>query len=446
MSGWPLGVAALARAFRAGQDDPVRALARARAAAEKGKGDHAILWKVEEAEGEAEASHTRHADGAPLSPLDGVPLVVKDCIDVAGYPTTNGTRFLTAKVAKDAALVARLRAAGAVIFAKTNMHEFGCQPTGVNPHYGTPVNPWDPDRIPGGSSAGSAVSVATGIAPAAIGTDAGGSVRMPATLCGLVGFKPTFGAVPTDGCAALTRDLDHAGPLAWTVEDATLLFEAMAQVEVDRRLKPARAALLTDFLEGADPVVVEAVRAAARDAFGALPEERTPACAWAAAVEFVVVGSDASALMAGLLRDHAGEMGGDARTILQLGGGLKPADRAKADALRASMRRELDALCERYDVLIGPAAGTLAPPLHPAARRTGELDTHTMARLAAVTFPANLTGHPSISVPCVPAGSAAQPVGLQLIAARGGDALALAGARAVEALRGPRRPPRWWGP
>jgi Asp-tRNA(Asn)/Glu-tRNA(Gln) amidotransferase A subunit family amidase len=245
--------------------------------------------------------------------------------------------------------------------------------------------------------------------------------------------------------AALTRDLDHAGPITWTVEDATLLFEALANVKIDRTVKPGRVAFLTDFFTGAEPFVIDTVRAAATEAFGKLPEEPTPLCDWATAVEFVVVGSDAAALMGDLLRDHAADLGYDARTILQLGAGLPASDRVKADGVRAGMRRELDALLERYDLLVSPAAGKVAPVLHPVARKGSELDTTTMAQLAAVTFPANLTGHPACAVPCVPQGSSGLPVGMQLIGRHGDEARVLAGARAVEALRGARRPPRWHG-
>src|ERR1700674_4990226 len=210
-----VGIAPLARAFRDGSDDPVRALQRALEAADRGEKDRALLWRVPAAMPEAVAARLRFQQGTPMGPLDGVPLVVKDSVDVAGLPSTNGTRFLLEPVANDALLVARLRRAGAVVFAKANMHEFGIQPTGVNPHHGTPVNPWDPLRIPGGSSSGPAVAVASGIAAAAIGTDAGGSIRVPATINGLVGLKPTLGAVPQEGVAGLTFDLDHSGPLAW---------------------------------------------------------------------------------------------------------------------------------------------------------------------------------------------------------------------------------------
>ncbi|GAC1538973.1 MAG: amidase [Myxococcales bacterium] len=437
-----LGIAPLARGFRDGSDDPVRALQRALAAADRGEHDRALLRRVPAAMPDSIAARERFQRGAPLGPLDGVPLVVKDSIDVAGLPSTNGTRFLLEPAARDALLVARLRRAGAVIFAKANMHEFGIQPTGVNPHHGTPVNPWDPARIPGGSSSGPAVAVASGIAAAAIGTDAGGSIRLPAALNGLVGLKPTLNAVPQQGVAALTFDLDCAGPIGWTVDDVAALFEVLAGTRLDRNPAPARAALLADFFAGAEEDVARAVRAAAAEVFGKLDEVATPFCAWATAVEFVIVGTDAHETTAPLLAAHAHEMGADARLILRLGGGLPASDRARADAVRDRMRRELDELLQRYDVLLAPAAGRFASRLSAKARGGGELDTDGIARLAAVAFPANLTGLPACAVPCVRDGL---PTGLQILGRRGDESRVLDVARRVEAVFGPRRPPRWHG-
>ncbi len=436
------GIAPLLEAFAAHRDDPVAALERALQAADRALADKALLWRVPSARAEAEASRARWLAGTPRGPLDGAPIVVKDCIDVAGLPTTNGTRFLLAPAKSDAAIVQRLRAAGAVIFAKSNMHEFGIQPTGINPHHGTPVNPWDATRIPGGSSSGSAVAVASGIAAAAIGTDAGGSVRIPAALTGLVGLKPTYGAVPGEGISKLTKDLDCAGPLGWTVDDVAALAGAMLGRELDAAATFERPALLADFLEGAEHEVQQAVRSAIVEVFGRLDEVASPLSRWAAAVEFVVVGRDAAELMRELMATHAAQLGADSRMILRLGAGLPDEDRRRADAVRAAMRVELLALLQVHDVLFAPAAGRLAPPLHKGAQSAGELDPRGLAQLAAVTFPANLAGLPACTVPCVRTGL---PVGLQIIGRPGGEAQVLAAARRVQAAFPPRRPPRWHG-
>jgi aspartyl-tRNA(Asn)/glutamyl-tRNA(Gln) amidotransferase subunit A len=174
-------------------------------------------------------------------PLLGLPISVKDLFDVEGQVTTAGSVVLTdaAPALKDSTVVARMRAAGAVIVGRTNMTEFAYSGLGLNPHYGTPANPWDraSRRIPGGSSSGAAVSVTDGMAAAAIGTDTGGSVRIPAALCGLVGFKPTARRVPMDGIVPLARSLDSVGPLAPTV-DCCVRLDAVLTGEVYRPLKP----------------------------------------------------------------------------------------------------------------------------------------------------------------------------------------------------------------
>jgi Asp-tRNA(Asn)/Glu-tRNA(Gln) amidotransferase A subunit family amidase len=379
---------------------------------------------------------------AQQGPLHGWPMVIKDCVDIAGVPSTNGTTFLTTPASKDAVLVQRLRDAGAIIFAKTNMHEFGIQPTGINPHHGTPVNPWDPGRIPGGSSSGSAVAVATGVSRAAIGTDAGGSIRIPAAVNGVVGLKPTFGAVPLDGVAGLTVDLDHAGPIARTVEDATLVFEVIAARSIDRSVSLKRTALLSGLFDGADDVIVKAVKRAAAEVFPDAREVASPFCEWAAAVEFVIVGTDAQRTCARYLTDHSDDIAPDTLIILRLGAGISTADRKRADDVRVAMRRELDKLLEDHDVLIAPATGMHAPKLHATARKTGELDTAKIARLAGQSFVTNLTGHPSITVPCVRDGL---PIGMQLIGRHGDEDRVLAAARMVERIFGTRTPPRFFG-
>jgi len=435
-------LAALAARFRDGTDDPVAALERALAAAERAHLDRALRALVPGAMEGARAAAQRFQQNAALGPLDGIPLVVKDCVDVRGLPTTNGTRLPVPAAERSATIVERLEAAGAVIFAKANMHELGIQPTGVNPHHGTPLNPWDGGRIPGGSSSGAAVSVATGIAPAAIGTDAGGSIRVPAALNGLVGLKPTFGSVPAEGIARLTHDLDHIGPIGWSSADCAALFEVISGRALERDVPVGRPALVTELFEGADDAVASAVRAAVRECFGDLPELQAPATAWASAIEFVIVGEQSFQLAEQMLRDHPHLLGHDTRAILRLGGALPAEDRRRAARAREVLTAELEAHLASFDLLLGPTTGTFAPPLHPLARRYGELDTRTMARLASQTFPANLSGLPACTVPCVREGL---PLGLQIIGRRGDEARVLAAAAVVEAKFPPRKPPRYHG-
>ena len=186
---------------------------------------------AERARAQARAAETQISSGTYLGPLHGIPLAFKDLVDVAGLPTTGGSTLLRDNIAEaDATIARRLFAAGAVLLGKTHLVEFAFGGTGVNHHYGTPVNPWDSEvhRLPGGSSSGSGVAVAAGLAPAALGSDTGGSVRIPAAFCGLTGLKPTFGLLPNTGILPLDPTLDSIGPLCRTAQDCALLLQAMA--------------------------------------------------------------------------------------------------------------------------------------------------------------------------------------------------------------------------
>ena len=186
---------------------------------------------AERARAQARAAEAQIAAGTYLGPLHGIPLAFKDLVDVAGLPTTGGSTLLRDHIAAaDATVARRLFAAGVVLLGKTQLVEFAFGGTGVNHHYGTPVNPWDAEthRLPGGSSSGSGVAVAAGLAPAALGSDTGGSVRIPASFCGLTGLKPTFGLLPNTGVLPLDPTLDSIGPLCRTAGDCALLFQAMA--------------------------------------------------------------------------------------------------------------------------------------------------------------------------------------------------------------------------
>src|SRR4051812_31744420 len=216
--------------------------ALARIADPAGEGKRACLTVyADAARASADAADVRAKQGKPLGPLDGVIVTIKDLFDVAGEVTRAGSRVLADEghVAKvDAPVLARLRAAGAVIVAKTNMSEFAFSGVGANPHFGTPGNPFDRTRVPGGSTSGGAVAVADGMCQIAIGTDTGGSTRIPAALCGLVGWKPSKQRVPTDGAFPLSFTLDSVGPLAKSVAECALTDAVMAG-ETERPVEPA---------------------------------------------------------------------------------------------------------------------------------------------------------------------------------------------------------------
>ena len=228
---------------------------------------------AERARAQARAAEAQIAAGTYLGPLHGIPLAFKDLVDVAGLPTTGGSTLLRDNIAAaDAAVARRLFAAGVVLLGKTQLVEFAFGGTGVNHHYGTPVNPWDPEihRLPGGSSSGSGVAVAAGLAPAALGSDTGGSVRIPSSFCGLTGLKPTFGLLPNTGVLPLDPTLDSIGPLCRTARDCALLFQAMLpDGSIVDPLEGAVAGLRLClpreyFWDGVDAEVEAAVRTAAR--------------------------------------------------------------------------------------------------------------------------------------------------------------------------------------
>jgi aspartyl-tRNA(Asn)/glutamyl-tRNA(Gln) amidotransferase subunit A len=233
-----------------------------------GEGARAFLFvDAARARAEADASDRARAAGQVPSPMAGIPISVKDLIDVAGQVTRAGSRVLSdaAPAARDAPLVSRLRTAGAVIVGRTNTVEFAFSGVGINPHYGTPRNPWDraTGRIPGGSSSGAAVSVADGMAAAGIGTDTGGSVRIPAALCGLTGFKPTVGRIPTEGVFPLSTTLDSVGPIGHSVACCALLDAVLADLPSERvddvPVAGLRLGLVRDArFEDLDPVVARA--------------------------------------------------------------------------------------------------------------------------------------------------------------------------------------------
>lgn len=397
---------------------------------------------------EARVAEREISQGAYRGPLHGIPVSLKDLFDVAGVPTTAGGGFPVGPAHEDSAVAERLRSSGAVLIGKTLLHEFAFGVTSVNPHFGAVGNPWAPDRIAGGSSGGSAAAVAAGCGFGSIGSDTGGSIRIPAALCGVVGLKPTRGRVSLRGAVPLSWTLDHAGPLARTVRDAALLYRATAGhdprdpasrdaayedvlEELDGGADGLRLAVWEAGLAQADPDVAAAVRAAidALATAGARVSEVTlPRADELLATQLTIIGTDAYAYHRERFDAEPGRYGEDVRARIARGKATTGAAYASARRTRSEIRAAFDALLGSYDALALPVTVTTAP------RREGTDAVATAARLTALTSPFNLTGLPAIAIPCGLAGGL--PVGLQLVGARWREARLLRVARAYESARG----------
>ncbi|WP_462383034.1 amidase [Pseudomonas sp. Marseille-QA0892] len=392
----------------------------------------------------AAASDELRAAGLQRSPLEGVPLSVKDLFDIAGQPTPAGSTLLSrAPVAERTALVVdRLRAAGAVIVGRTNMTEFAYSGLGINPHYGTPKNPWDRDtgRIPGGSSSGAAVSVTDGMAFAAIGSDTGGSVRIPSALCGLTGFKPTASRVPMDGVLPLSRALDSIGPLAASVGCCAVLDAVMAgDAYVPMDMKPLetctfavpRNAVLNDL----DDTVAVAFEAACRTLetagarimhidvpeFDALPALNangsfTAAEAWAYHRHYIA--------------ERASEYDPRVVSRIALGEKMSAAHLLDLIAARKAWIASVEQRIAAFDGLLMPTVPQIAPPIRDLIDDEALYFRMNGLMLRNPTFINFLDGC-SLSLPCHTPGTA--PVGLMLADANGRDRKVLSIGLAIEA-------------
>jgi aspartyl-tRNA(Asn)/glutamyl-tRNA(Gln) amidotransferase subunit A len=419
-----LGVLDLARAVAARELSPVEIvrfyLARIDALDGRLKSYLSVFANsaLEEAR-EAEAAVTA---GRPLGPLHGVPVAVKDLFDVAGTPTTAGSQFLTKPAAHDSTAVARLRAAGAILLGKLNLHEFAYGPEGRNPHHGTPWNPWDAQahRLPGGSSSGSGVAVAAGLAPAALGSDTGGSIRIPAACCGTVGLKPTYGRVSRAGVVPLSWSLDHVGPLTRRVADAAAVLTALAghdRADPSSSALPVpdyvaglagpvrglRVGLVTEYVEQADAEVRAALGAAVR-VLGELgceiQEVKLPRARYGLAVSYAVLAPEAMAYHEPLLRRHAPRYAEDVRRRLAVGGFLTATDYLKGQQARRLIRDEIEDVLRRVDCLLAPTLPVPAPPVTADEVRIDGRTETTRWAFTMFTRLFNLSGHPVVALPC----------------------------------------------
>lgn len=383
---------------------------------------------------QARAATARIQGGDALSVLDGVPVAVKDEVDMVPYPTTGGTKFLGQQAATaDATVVARLRAAGALLLGKANMHEIGINPEGANAHHGTVRNPYHLDHDSGGSSSGSAAAVAAGFCPLAVGADGGGSIRIPAAHCGIVGLKPTFGRVSEFGAIALDWSVAHLGPIGATVGDVAVGYAVMAgRDELDEHtwgqpavslagwqdgdLSGLRLGVFRDWFTHAAPEIVGAcetmlghlTKAGAQVREIEIPELDAMRIAHAT----TILAEMATAM--GAYSDHWDDFAPSTRINLTIGQAATARDYVQAQRLRTRAMAIFSSVYEMVDVVVTPGTAVTAPAIPAGGIPGGWSDLSTVTEVMRYMIPGNFVGLPAMTLP-VGYDSKGLPISMQLM-------------------------------
>lgn len=400
---------------------------------------------------QADALHSLQPSNLSDLALLGIPVALKDLFETQGVRTTAGSRFFTDDIpAEDAEAVRRIKLAGAVILGKTNTHEFALGVTGVNPHYGAVKNPWDLSRITGGSSSGSAAAVASGMCLAALGSDTGGSIRIPASLCGVVGLKPTFGRVSTRGVVPLSWNLDHVGILTPTVRDSAILLQvlagfdphdaASADMPVDDYLAKLEGGVagmhvaqgMGEYIEASDSEVLSALDTAGQVCKDLGAQVEKVDLSWISELALAnarMTQADAAAFHHERLNSHPDWFGTDVRQRLESGAALTSTEYSLARRVQSEARRRFEMFFTKYDLLLLPTTPIPAPEI------AGTVDIEAARQLTRFTSPFNLTGLPALSIPSGFT-SNGLPLGLQIVSKHWGEAQILQAGHAFEQATG----------
>ncbi|MDE3154595.1 MAG: amidase [Acidobacteriota bacterium] len=385
-----------------------------------------ILVLAGEARAQAEEADREIASGLYRGPLHGIPISLKDLMDLRGTPTTAASRVREGHRAdRDATVVGRLREAGAVFVGKTNLHEFAFGTTSEDSAFGPVRNPVDRSRSAGGSSGGSAAAVAAGLSVASIGTDTGGSIRIPSAACGVVGLKPALGDLPLDDIVPLNRSFDHVGPIARSVTDAWIVYCAMtgdrsAESAATGTLPPARALRVGVLRPYFMDLVDDEVRARFEDAIARLQQAGAtvhdvalPHAADLAAIYLHIGLPEASAYHADTLARMPERYTPNVRIRLEMGRYMLAEDYVRAQQGRQVIRAEVDAALDGCDLLALPALAIPAPPIGAATVKVGSQDIPVRNIMLRLTQVFNVSGHPALTLPCGTT-KAGLPCGLQL--------------------------------